>query len=352
MLLLLLSATALASPGPGAWSPIRPGSHPVPGAFDPLPQPKAKPLSPLPPKSAPPKPEPKSAEKAAAARLVGATLLVVQPRMEPADWKSADSLVLKLEKVTHELRAHHSWKPNSIFLLPEYIGSWLLGMDEWPLFYSSPSLTLSMALMALHRPVDLFVAWRGTRSSDWFTEALFRMKAMRMAQAYQDVFATLAIRTRAAIIGGSIVLPSPSVVEGKIKIDLAGPLQNVSFMFTPDGRLVPSVVRKIHLTREELPFLKPGKLEELPVFDTPFGKVAAPSSAPPSGSTASLASGPLKSLPRARPRRPLAPGRMVGAKESRPKARLTKSYRFMSEKACPERIFGNFAPRELTSPDS
>jgi predicted amidohydrolase len=94
-----------------------------------------------------------------------------------------------------------------------------------------------------------------------------------MAQAYQDVFATLAIRTRAAIIGGSIVLPSPSVVEGKIKIDLAGPLQNVSFMFTPDGRLVPSVVRKIHLTREELPFLKPGKLEELSVFDTPFGKV-------------------------------------------------------------------------------
>jgi hypothetical protein len=110
------------------------------------------------------------------------------------------------------------------------------------------------------------------REEDKLKATLFRLKAEHMAQAYQTVFSRLAIQYGVTIVGGSILLPSPRIEAGKI-ISGQGALYNVSGVFLPDGQIAPALSVKCYPIAAELPFVAPGSIDELPVFETPAGRL-------------------------------------------------------------------------------
>ena len=98
------------------------------------------------------------------------------------------------------------------------------------------------------------------------------MKARPMAETYQLTFDMLAAKFAVTIVAGSILLPDPSVRDGKLAVG-NGQLYNVSAVFLPDGRLDPQLVRKVYPITDELPFVCPANPADVPVFDTPVGKL-------------------------------------------------------------------------------
>jgi hypothetical protein len=107
---------------------------------------------------------------------------------------------------------------------------------------------------------------------DKIKDAVFRINAGEMAAAYQQVFARLASTYRVTIVAGSILLPNPQVIDGRL---LPGreDLQNCSFVFHADGRLDEQVTRKAYLIKSERPFLRAAQPAELPVYETPAGRL-------------------------------------------------------------------------------
>jgi hypothetical protein len=94
-----------------------------------------------------------------------------------------------------------------------------------------------------------------------------------MAEIYHAVFSRLARDFQVTLVAGSIVLPSPRVEQGILKIG-EGALYNCSLVYRPDGSPHEQVVRKVVLTSVEQPFLASAPLSELPVFETPAGRMA------------------------------------------------------------------------------
>jgi hypothetical protein len=110
------------------------------------------------------------------------------------------------------------------------------------------------------------------READRVAAALFRINAPSMLDIYEDVFGGLARGYGVTIVAGSIVLPDPRVEDGRIRLS-SGSLYNVSAVFAPDGRVHPRLARKIHPIESEQPFVTAASLSELPVFETPAGRL-------------------------------------------------------------------------------
>jgi hypothetical protein len=160
----------------------------------------------------------------------------------------------------------------TIVVMPEYIGTWLVASGEKFSLFEKHTISEAMEELVLNhlgRFLWVFLFEQG-HATDRLKETLFRMKAFQMAEAYQNVFSRLAKEYRVDIVAGSIVLPEPKVVEGKITIT-DGPLQNVSFYFHSDGSVDPQITRKVFLIEEEKEFLAEKKSFENPVFNTPLG---------------------------------------------------------------------------------
>lgn len=162
----------------------------------------------------------------------------------------------------------------SIIVLPEYLGTWLVVTAEDKSIFQTNTIQEAMEVL-VKQNLGSFLwhyLFSTSYSSDTLKETLFRMKAWQMSDRYQSVFARLAREYRVSIVAGSIVLPHPKVIEGKIT-PTDGPLENVSFYFHPDGRVDDQIVRKLFPIIEEKEFLKEGKLEENATYQTPLGKL-------------------------------------------------------------------------------
>lgn len=200
-------------------------------------------------------------------------LLGVQPYLVPADYAAPERLYDKLDAYL-SAAAQRGWlNEKTVAVFPEYTGAWLAAAGEKPGIYRAGSLNAAMRALALAHPFRL--GWGLLLSSaekDRSAAALFRALAGRMARLYQKVFSALAKRRRVTLVAGSTVLPRPCVRQGRLTTR-AGPLYNVSAVFRPDGSLYPQLVRKVYPVSAELPFIHPGCVEDIPVFDTPAGRL-------------------------------------------------------------------------------
>lgn len=197
-------------------------------------------------------------------------LLGVQPEMAPGDYASAERFYARLDG--YFASAAGLLTPRTVVVLPEYLGTWLLFAGEKRGVYRAASLEGAMGLaFASNLPALTWPLLR-SREPQRVAAALIRLKAARAAWIYDDVLSTLARQYGVAIVGGSIVLPSPEVIDGRLRAG-QGPLCNASPFYRPDGNADPRVVRKACLTEEELPLLAPGACADLPVFDTPAGRL-------------------------------------------------------------------------------
>jgi predicted amidohydrolase len=77
-----------------------------------------------------------------------------------------------------------------------------------------------------------------------------------MAGIYTSGFKSLAKEYSVTIIGGSILLQEPRVLNNK-SIDLSnGSLENITAVFNPDGSIQSALTKKAFPIADELPFVK------------------------------------------------------------------------------------------------
>ena len=199
-------------------------------------------------------------------------LLGIQPYLIPSDYATEARFGAKLEAHLAAARERGLIGPRTVVVFPEFLGTWLVMAGEKRAAMEAKTTKKAMTLVVLSNLPAFLSAYAKTEARDRVTAAIFRMKAQEMARIYQDVFSRLAKEYGVTIVAGSIVLPSPRVEQGKLVIG-EGPLYNACVVYGPEGRAQEPVVRKAFPTEEELPFIAPGLVKELPVFETPAGRL-------------------------------------------------------------------------------
>jgi predicted amidohydrolase len=199
-------------------------------------------------------------------------VLAVQPFMLSTDYSNHQIFSSKLANYLTEARKRGLLNRKTVVVFPEYIGTWLVVAGEKRGRYYPTTVDGAMGLMIASNPISFARALSSARGSDRVRDALFRMKAKRMAEWYDSVFTTLATEFDVTIVAGSIILPSPKIVDGRLRIG-DGPLYNVSVVYRPDGKAYQTIVVKSYPTKDEQSFISAGKVEDLPVFDTPAGRL-------------------------------------------------------------------------------
>lgn len=198
----------------------------------------------------------------------------IQPYMEASDYLDQETFYRKLELYLHESRKSGLIRPNTIVLLPEYLGTWLVLSGEKHNLAEKETVEEAMTTLILSNIVDFSINLIRSNEEDKLTAAIFRMKSLEMAENYFDTFSKLSNDFNCFIAAGSIVLPKPQVVDGELIIDSSEPLYNSSFIFGPDGKIIGKPILKAFPIDAELPFVQSQTVEELPVFELPMGKAA------------------------------------------------------------------------------
>jgi len=199
-------------------------------------------------------------------------LLGIQPFMVPADYASEERFHEKLHGYLRGSQEAGFIGERTVVVLPEYLGVWLVAVGEKESVYRARTVSEGTSRLAASRFVS-FLRWLPFAGSpERARRAVFLMKAEYMAAAYHRVFSRLAQQDRVTVVAGSIVLPDPHVTDGMLHVG-RGPLYNVSVVYGPDGRARTPLVRKAFPIEEELRYLSPGRIEELPVFETPAGRL-------------------------------------------------------------------------------
>jgi len=199
----------------------------------------------------------------------------IQPYMLTSDYLSQRHFYEKLKAYFEESKQAGYFNKNTVMLLPEYLGTWLVINDEKSSVAKAKTVTGAMAIMVLSNPIKFIQSWlQHQNESDQVAASIFRMKGESMAGIYGDTFKELAKRYQVTINSGSIVLPGPSIANNEIRIDSSQPLYNTSFIFYPTGEIDQHVIRKSFPINSEIPFVTAYPIDELPVFDLSIGKTA------------------------------------------------------------------------------
>ncbi len=199
-------------------------------------------------------------------------LLGIQPWMRGSDYASEAAFTARVRAYLQRAREQGWIGGRTVAVLPEHLGSWLVAAGERPAVYSTATIAEAMRPLALRHLGPFLIELLRAREPDRPTAALFRVKARQMARIYNAAFASLAREFAITIVAGSIVLPAPAVIDGQVAAG-KGALYNTAFVFQPGGRAHASPVRKFAPIDSELPFITPAAPEELPVFDTPAGRL-------------------------------------------------------------------------------
>ncbi|HMQ07386.1 MAG TPA: hypothetical protein PKC30_08805 [Saprospiraceae bacterium] len=182
------------------------------------------------------------------------TVVGVQAFMETDDYASAHHFYSKMRNYLHEINDAGILTQESVVVFPEHIGTWLVGVDEKNIVYSSGDMNLAMVFIALRRPLGFLKNYLKSKEKNRPAAALFRLKSHQMAHDYFTAFSSLAIEYGVYIVGGSIVLEEPEINSGQI-ITNPGRLYNVSGVFSPKGFVVEPLIFKSFPTSEELEFI-------------------------------------------------------------------------------------------------
>lgn len=203
------------------------------------------------------------------------TVIGMQPYMLSSDY--LDQAVFK-QKIRGYFQAAFDrgmFKKESIVLLPEFLGTWLVIEGEKHAIAKKETLEEAMAILISSNLGEFGLSIINTGDEeDWTASAIFRMKAKKMANTYFLTFSELAKEFNTYIVAGSIVLPGPTVIEGKLFVDLNEELRNASFIFNPDGEIVGEPIFKAFPIESEQSFITGADPSRYETFDLPIGKTA------------------------------------------------------------------------------
>ena len=164
-------------------------------------------------------------------------LLLIRPQLFPVDYQSPAHLRLKLAAALDRARAAGLLTPQTLVVLPEHIGTWLIAAGEKTELYQARDRQEVRDWMLLGNPLLAVQVLMQNLDAERLDEALLRMKARRMAADYQHLFSGLAREYRVNLLAGSILLPLPHLENGQLTVG-DGPLRTVSLAFGPDGQVL------------------------------------------------------------------------------------------------------------------
>ena len=199
-------------------------------------------------------------------------MLGIEPYMIPHDYASRESFFNKLNAYLLIAQQKGWLSEKTIILFPEYIGTWLILIDESRRIFEAPTLAIAERRLVLSHLLKYGIHFFKSTERGRAEAALFRMKAVQMAEIYQTVFSQLAHQYSVTIIAGSIILPEPQI-SGPDLILTEGFLRNASIVCKPDGTLYACPVYKAFPTSRELAFIAPASVSDLPSFETPAGRL-------------------------------------------------------------------------------
>lgn len=201
-------------------------------------------------------------------------LIGIQPYVQAIDYSSEQAFANKMGAYFEQAKRTGWLNTKSIVVLPEYLGSWLVAANEKTEVYENPQSGRALQTVALSNFFSFLNQYlqapEGTK--DPVRYALFSMKSAQMAGIYHRTFSALAKQYGVTIVAGSILLQNPSLLDGSL-VTQRGPLYNVSVVYRPDGTPYPQLVKKLFPINDELPFVCPATPNDLPVFDTPAGRL-------------------------------------------------------------------------------
>lgn len=199
-------------------------------------------------------------------------LLGVQPELFSGDYRSRHRLHLKLAAYLQQARQQGLLGPRTVVVLPEHIGTWLWALGEKQELYDANQREVALQWLLLRNPLQFASAWVQARGHDRTADTWLRMKARSMADNYQQLFGGLAREFGVTLVAGSIVLPAPTIEQGRLTIG-SGPLYNSSVVFGADGLALGQPQRELSRSEAQGAVLEGAGEQPLQVIETPAGRL-------------------------------------------------------------------------------
>lgn len=199
-------------------------------------------------------------------------LLGIQPELFPTDYQSSERLHRKLAAYLQQAQDQGLLNDKTIVVLPEHVGTWLMISGEKDELYQAPTLEEAMNWLAASNPLQFARAWLTARGSSRLDDAHLRMKSRDMAKDYQLLFGGLAKEFHITLVAGSIVLPEPNIIDGRLKTG-SGALYNTSVVFGRDGAPLGQPQRQMRPIFDQDEATGTGEASQINVVDTPAGRL-------------------------------------------------------------------------------
>ncbi len=213
------------------------------------------------------------------------TVIAVQPKLSEQDYRSVEQFKATLRPYFEKAKKVSPEGEPTLIVLPEYLGAWLVAVDEPDWVFRFPDINTAMSRLIIRHPFrfigqlfsslvlsDFKGPFRG-----YVQRSVFIMQAERIREAFQETFSELAKIYRVWIVAGSVLLPEAEIKAGRIVFVAARTgakfnLMNQGFVFNPTGSAV-LVSKKVFPVQEELVFMDAGSVGELSVIDTDLGRL-------------------------------------------------------------------------------
>ncbi len=199
-------------------------------------------------------------------------LLGIQPELFPTDYQSSERLHRKLAAYLQQAQDQGLLNEKTIVVLPEHIGTWLMISGEKDELYQASTLTEAMNWLAASNPLRFARAWLSAKGSSRLDDAYLRMKSRDMAKDYQALFGGLAREFHITLVAGSIVLPEPNIIDGRLKT-ASGALYNCTVVFGRDGAPLGQPQRQMRPIYDQTDVPATGDTSRINVVDTPAGRL-------------------------------------------------------------------------------
>lgn len=199
-------------------------------------------------------------------------LLGIQPFMEVPDYSTEEAFFTKLDQYFAESNRRGWIGPKTIAILPEYVAAWLLVAGEGPGVIQSRITEVAMIRLILANLGAFLKYFFKAPARDRVKYAIFRMKAEQVGRIYHSVFSRLAKKYGVTVVAGSVVLPALEV-RGSELVFKGDKLFNTTLVYKPNGEAYPETVHKVYVTPPEIVYTECGRVDALPVFTTPAGRL-------------------------------------------------------------------------------
>ncbi len=200
-------------------------------------------------------------------------ILALSPYVHPYDFSSEAAFSNMMSYYFRFIKKKKLFNDSTVVVLPEHLGTWLVAVNEKKALYKDTSIVDAMHRIALSNIWSFGWAYLNAKGKDKAEDAVFRMKAAKMLDAYQHTFSKLAKEFGVTIVAGSIVLPQPEVKDGRIVLNNGGKLYNVSAVFDRNGNVLTPLTQKNVLTENEKSFIANASTMPFQVYTTVAGKL-------------------------------------------------------------------------------